>query len=564
VAGTSDLGEINDAQKAAWAKTIDAIDGRTRRQVALFPEDREVPEGVELAVQVRLAHLELHRPRQWGACWLACELWDELKLSEFWRRRLPASRKGTEWLHVLQILVAYRLIEPGSEWRLHRYWFEHTAMADLLGEDFRIAAKDTLYRCHDRLLEHQEALFQHLEERWKTLFGARFEVLLYDLTSTYFESDPPFEGKRRFGYSRDKRPDCVQVVIGLVVTPEGFPLGYEVMAGNTADHTTLRGFLKKIERRYGQAERIWLMDRGIPTEEVLAEMRSASTPVRYLVGTPKGRLKRYEEKLASLPWKKVRREVSVKLFEEQGEIYLYARSEKRIQKERARRRRRLRGLLETLESLRERKRLGRDELLMKLGAARKQAGRAYGLLDIVLPGPDQPVTPQTFRWRVNRKKYRQAWRREGRYLLRSNLAPDHPAQLWEHYMRLTEIEEAFRNLKGDLALRPVHHQKENRIEAHIFISFLAYCLHASLRARCRRHAPGLTPRSVLEQLGAIQMIDVEMPTLDGRWLSMPRYTQPDQTQKLLLARLHLELPAQPPPEIHARAPSSRGAGGEDR
>ena len=176
-----------------------------------------------------------------------CELWDQLELGEFWEQRLPASRKGTEWLHVLQTLVCYRLIDPGSEWRLHRYWFDHSAMADLLGEDFKIAQKDTLYRCHDRLLEHKEDLFKHLKGRWETLFDARCEVLLYDLTSTYFESDPPFEDKRQFGYSRDKRSDCVQVVIALVVTPEGFPLGYEVMAGNTADNTTLRGFLEKIE-----------------------------------------------------------------------------------------------------------------------------------------------------------------------------------------------------------------------------------------------------------------------------------------------------------------------------
>lgn len=543
------LGEINDTQKAAWAKTIDVIDERTHRQVALFPEDREIPEGIDLGVQVRLKQLQLHRPRQWGACWLACELWDQLKLGEFWKQRLPASRKGTEWLHVLQTLVCYRLIDPGSEWRLHRYWFDHSAMADLLGEDFKIAQKDTLYRCHDRLLEHKEELFKHLKGRWEELFEAPCEVLLYDLTSTYFESDPPFEGKRKFGYSRDKRSDCVQVVIALVVTPDGFPLGYEVMAGNTADNTTLRGFLEKIEKVHGKAQRVWIMDRGIPTEEVLAEMRAASTPVYYLVGTPKGRLSRYEEALSAQPWERVREEVSVKLLEDGEEIYVYAQSHNRIKKERSMRKRRLRRLIRTLDALRKSRRLTRDGLLMKLGAAKKEAGRAFGLMDITLPDAAEPINAESFHWRIERTKYRKVYRREGRYLLRSNLPADNPARLWDYYIQLTEVEEAFRNLKGDLAIRPIHHQLERRIEAHIFVAFLAYCLHVTLRQRCKQHAPGLTPRSVLEQLKAMQMIDVQIPTVDGRWLKMARYTQPDKAQQLLLAQLHLVLPPQPPPEI---------------
>ncbi len=543
------LGEINDTQKAGWIKTIDMIDEREHRQVALFPEDRDIPEGVDVGIQVRLSELQLHRPRQWGACWLACELWNQLGLDEFWKQRLPASRKGTQWRHVLQTLVCYRLIDPGSEWRLHRYWFDHSAMADLLGEDFRIAQKDTLYRCHDRLLEHKDDLFKHLKYRWEELFDADYEVLLYDLTSTYFESDPPFEGKRQFGYSRDKRPDCVQVVIALVVTPQGFPLGYEVMAGNTADNTTLRGFLKKIEQQYGKARRVWVMDRGIPTEEVLKEMREAETPVSYLVGTPKGRLSRYEQRLAELPWEKVRENVSVKLLKEGEEIYIYAQSDDRIQKERAMRKRRLRRLISQLHSLRNRKRLTRDTLLMKLGALKKEAGRAFGLMDITLPDSGQPINPQTFHWCIIRAKYRKVYRREGRYLLRSNLKSDNPTQLWEYYIQLTQVEEAFRNLKGDPAIRPIHHQLESRIEAHIFIAFLAYCLQVTLKQRCKKHAMGLTPRSVLEQLKLIQMIDVHIPTVDDRWLKMPRYTQPDKAQQLLLAQLHLELPPQPPPKI---------------
>ncbi len=244
------LGEINDAQKAAWCQTIEAFDedSRCARQIALFPEDRTAPALDCDVVHVRLNELRLCRPRQWGACWLAGELWEQLHLDEFWSARLPPSRQGTRWLNVLKTLVSYRLIDPGSEWRLHRQWYQHTAMSDLLGEDFALVSKDKLYRCLDKLLAHKAELFSFLQQRWKALFQAKFDVLLYDLTSTYFESDPPDDGgKRRFGYSRDKRPDCVQVVIALVITPDGFPLAYEVMPGNTADKTTLRDFLHRIE-----------------------------------------------------------------------------------------------------------------------------------------------------------------------------------------------------------------------------------------------------------------------------------------------------------------------------
>lgn len=252
----------------------------------------------------------------------------------------PAEAGGTRWDQELFVLVAYRLLAPGSEWRLHRHWFERTALADLLGADFGLAEIHKLYRCHDRLLEHKTALFDHLVDRWRDLFNASFDVLLYDLTSTYFEAEPPFpEGdKRRFGYSRDHRPDCVQVVIALVMTPAGLPLAYEVLSGNTSDKTTLRDFLARIERQYGKARRVWLMDRGIPTEEVLAEMRQADPPVQYLVGTPKGRLNRLENDLLDKPWQEARPGVQVKLLPQDGELYVFAESIDRVAKSLPRRR----------------------------------------------------------------------------------------------------------------------------------------------------------------------------------------------------------------------------------
>src|ERR1700739_362280 len=547
------LGEINDSQRAAWCHTIEAFDesGQASRQVALFPEDRLAPVLDCDVVQVRLSGLRLHRPRQWGGCWLACHLWDQLQLDDFWSPRLPASRQGTRWLNVLKTLVAYRLIDPGSEWRLDREWYEQSAMGDLLGEDFDLAQKDNLYRCLDKLLAHKTALFSFLQQRWKTLFEATFEVLLYDLTSTYFECDPPEAGKRRHGYSRDKRSDCVQVVIALIVTPDGLPLAYEVMPGNTSDKTTLRDFLQRIEAQYGKAGRTWVMDRGIPTEAVLAEMRAAETPTHYLVGTPRGRLSQLQQEFLPKPWAEVREAVQVKMVEQDGELYILARSGARRDKEQAMRRRRLKKLMKRLHELRQQK-LTRDQLLIKLGAARKEAGpAAWRIIDLGLPDKDQTVTPETFCFRLNWQTLRQARRREGSYLLRSNLTGGDPAQLWAFYLQLTEVEQAFKELKHDPAIRPIYHQTDARIEAHILVAFLAYCLQVTLKQRLRSLAPGLTPRSVLEKMAAMQMLDVHLPTTDGHIIVLSRYTEPEVDQALLLQQLKLSLPGQPPPKIIA-------------
>jgi transposase len=544
------LGEINDSQELAWRKSIAVLEegAAAPRSLSLFPEDR--CEGVlpdASIVRLKLNELRLRRPRQWGGCWLALNLWRELALDEFWAERLGPSRKGTRWHQVLLLLATYRLLAPGSEWHLHRQWFEHSAMADLLGEDAGLAEIHKLYRCHDRLLAHKQALFDHLVGRWRDLFNINFDVLLYDLTSTYFEADPPFpEGdKRRHGYSRDHRSDCAQVIIALVVTPEGLPLAYEVLPGNTADNTTLKGFLARIEAQYGKARRIWLMDRGVPTEAVLAEMRAADPPVQYLVGTPKGRLTRLEKALIAKPWQDARPGVQVKLLPQDGELYVFAQSADRVAKERAMRRRQLKWLWGRLRQLAGMK-LTREELLMRLGAARKQARTAWRLITI-----DVAADSATLSYRLDRAKLRRARRREGRYLLRTNLIDDDPARLWGLYLQLVSVEEAFKNLKGDLAIRPIFHQDQARIEAHIFIAFLAYCLHVTLARRLHALAPGLTPRSAIEKFAAVQMIDLHVPTTDGRELLLTRYTEPEPELALLLDKLKFVLPAQPEPTISA-------------
>jgi transposase len=541
------LGEINDSQKEAWRKTIEVFDEGKKRQVALFPEAM-APVNDSAVVSVRLNELQLMRPRQWGACWLSCVLWRQLGLDEFWGERLHASRKGTRWVQVLQTLVAYRLIDPGSEWHLHCHWFTSSAMGDLLEADFSLAEKDTLYRCLDKLLPHKEALISFLAHRWGELFGVTFDVLLYDLTSTYFESDTPREegDTRQYGYSRDKRGDCRQVVIGLNVTPEGFPLSYEVLAGNTKDSATLSDLLKRIEGRYGKANRIWVMDRGIPTEETLAQMREMGAS--YLVGTPKGRLTKLEQAFLSEPWERIRDGLEVKRLPKAEETYVLAMSEGRIEKERAMRQRRLKRYVARLKQLQTQS-LKRDQLLMKIGAAKKEAGRAANLIKLTLPEKDKAVTPETFYFHLNRKKLRQVRRREGGYLLRTNLTNRDPSELWTFYIQLTEVEQAFKELKHDLSIRPIHHSKETRVEAHIFVAFLAYCLQVTLKHQLKRLGHGLTPRAVLEKFKTIRMVDVSLPTTDGRHLVLSRYTQPEPEHRMLLDLLGLKLPAQPPPKI---------------
>jgi transposase len=545
------LGEINDAQQAQWCKAIEVFDPTkgSHHQLNLFPEGRKPPEGISHPVHLRLDQLSLHHPRQWGGCWLAMELWEQLGLDQFWGPRLPKSRKGTSWLSVLKTITAYRLLDPGSEWRLHREWFQKSAMADLLEEDDALAAKNTLYRCLDLLCEHKTDLFSFLKERWGELFNASYDLLLYDLTSTYFESTPPEdpESLRRFGYSRDKRPDCVQVVIALIVTPEGFPVAYEVMPGNTSDKSTLPDFLKKIENQYGKMNRLWVMDRGIPTEDSLDQMRREGAS--YLVGTPRGRLTRLQNQLFSEPWKKVQEQIEVKLAREGEDLYVLTRSGGRRDKEQAMRRRRLKKLWKRLGEIKGMQKLDRDELLLKLGAARKEAGNAWKLVDITLPEKQEVFNLRDFQFSLNREKLRKIRRGEGTYLLRTNLTDGNPEELWKQYIVLTEIEQAFKELKNDLDIRPVYHQTDSRIEAHIFVSFLAYCLNVTLKHRARAKAPGLTPRAILEKFKTLQLIDVHLPTTENRTLILPRITNPKNDLVLLLQQLNLQLPEQPPPRI---------------
>ena len=547
------LGEINDTQQAAWRKSLDVInetDAGTE-QVCLFPEDRDIPTEVLNGVQVKLSELTLRHPRVFGDCWLGCRLWDELHLGSFWRERLPEGKAQVSWFKVLELLTVRQLVAPGSKWHLHRRWFLSSAMDQLLEEDFAVAAKNRLYECLDQIDEHRAALFTHLQARWKDLFGATYDLLLYDLTSTYFEGEMEQAPKAKHGYSRDKRSDCRQVVIAVVLSAEGFPLAYEIMPGNTSDRTTLSGFLQKIQSQYGPARRIWVMDRGIPTEATLEQMRQSDPPVGYLVGTPRARWDQFQEPLERVPWQKLREGIEVKLLAQGPEVYVLAKSVGRRQKERAIRRRKLARLLRTLRGLRRTRPRPwkRDTLLHKLGAAHKEAGKAWSFVKISVPQARQAVNRDTFQFQVLKDKLQDAQQRDGHYLLRGFAAGDQAGPLWERYMQLTEIEAAFKTLKSDLHLRPIRHHVERRIEAHVLVCFLAYCLSVTLRKRLQAHAPGLTPRAVLETLSGLLMLDVHVPLADGRELVMPRYTQPEAEHRLVLEKLGWELPPQPPPRI---------------
>jgi transposase len=546
------LGEINDSQQASWRKTLEVFDEQQQRctTLSLFPDSRPAPAEVIDTVQIKLSEMQLRRPRPYGNCWLGCELWRQLELDRFWEQKLPRGRESVGWAQVLELLVVNRLIDPGSEFRVYRQWFDQSAMDVLLGVDFAVAEKDRLYRCLDRILKHKQELFQHLQQRWKDLFDAQFDVLLYDLTSTYVEGEAELNPKAKRGYSRDGRPDCKQVIVALVITPEGFPLAYEVMDGNTSDKTTLRGFLKKIEGLYGQARRVWLMDRGIPTEAVLAEMRDPEREMFYLVGTPRARVAKYEKQWLDLPWRKVRDSVEVKLFSQDGELYVLAKSEGRQAKEIAIRRKKLARLMRKLRAMR-RSCPKRDQLLMRVGAAKTEAGRAFGFVKINLPKAGQEVTRETFTFQIDKAKLKQTQLRDGHYLLRTNLVAEDPAVLWDRYMQLVQIEAAFKCLKSELGIRPIYHQLEHRVEAHILVAFLAYCLTVTLKHRLQAHAPGLTPRAVLEKLSTIQMLDVWLPTTDGRYLVMPRHTEPEADVGMLLHQLRITLPKQPLPRLVA-------------
>ena len=581
------LGELNDSQREEWQHAVEALDEKGNvRQLKLFPEDRAPETDDGQVVRIRMDGLAVKNMRNWGEVWLGTELWDKLGLDGFWASRLPPSRTGTDWLAIMKAIVMYRLTDPGSELDMHMNWLADTAVAELVGAG-ALTGLSTLYSCLDRVmwpteewkkprgerdpaLSFKDDLFFFLRDRWAGLFGSTCDVVLFDLTSTYFEVDGTKaldSDLQRYGYSRDKRGDCLQVVIALVLTPDGFPLAYEVMPGNTGDKETQMPFVRKLEAKYGRIGSLWLMDRGVPSENTLAEMRKDG--YRYLVGAPRGHLKVVGKELDEAPWEQVQDGMSVKVAKAAdgaGDTFVLTKSAARSLKETAMRVKKIRGAMKTLRAIDERlgrsrwrriepskRELGRDELIARLAVAEAKAGRAWKMIDVTTPREGERVTAESFSWKLGWPRIREARANdEGTYLLRTNLPECDPKTLWKKYMIQGEIEYAFRELKNDLGLRPVYHQLEDRIEAHIFTAFMALCLLQTLRAIAREHAPGLTPRQIIEKFRMVKMVDVVMPTTDGRIVTLPRYVEPKKDVAILLDRLGLTLPAQPPPKVSSR------------
>lgn len=544
------LGEITHDQEKAWRKTLKVFDVDQNKSVYKYlfaREEESLCEDID-AIPVRLSQLRLSKPRAFGDCWLGCEIWDSLQLDAFWQKRIDHYKTAIPFSKVLKLLVMNRLIKPGAEFYIHQHWFDQTAMDVLLDCDFAVAQKNRLYQCLDKILPYKDELCTYLKTRWETLFDIDYEVLLYDLTSTYFEGLCEQNPKAQFGHSKDRRSDCRQVLIALIVTPDGFPLNYEVLAGNTAEKTTLTDLLSKVESQYGKSRRVWLMDRGIPKEETLKLMRN--TGVDYLVGTPRKLLDSFQETLLNTPWQQARTDVVVKSFQMEGETYVLAKSKARLHKERAMRHRKLRKYLSGLAKLQKNYR-DRDRFMKRLGVLLHEAGSCSKCVDLQLPPEGTKVSATNFAYRFNRQAYHKMIHRDGKYFLRTNQTDKEPIELWEQYMLQTRVEQSFKELKSDLSIRPIHHHLEDRVDAHIFIAFLGYCVQTTLRHRLKTSAPGLTSQAVLEVFSTIQMLDVYIPTQDYRTLHLQRYTEPEQEHKILLEKLKLKLPAQAPPKIYS-------------
>lgn len=550
------LGEITNDQEKAWRKTLKVFDADQKKPVYKYlfaTEEETLCKDID-AIPIRLSQLKLSKPRTFGDCWLGCQIWDELQLDTFWQKRIDHYQTAIPFSKVLKLLVINRLIKPGAEFYVHQHWFDQTAMDVLLDCDFTVAQKNRLYQCLDKILPYKDELCTYLKTQWETLFDVDYDVLLYDLTSTYFEGLCEQNPKAQFGRSKDRRSDCRQVLIALIVTPDGFPLNYEVLAGNTSEKTTLTDLLNKIESMYGKSRRVWLMDRGIPKEKTLALMRK--TGVDYLVGTPRKLLDSFQKSLLNTQWQQAREDVVVKSLKVEGETYVLAKSKARLHKERSIRHRKLRKYLSDLAKLQKNYR-DRDRFMKRLGVLLHEAGSCSKCVDLQLPPEGTKVSANNFKYSFNRQAYRQMIHRDGKYFLRTNQTGKEPIELWEQYMLQTRVEQSFKELKSDLSIRPIHHQLEDRVDAHIFIAFMSYCLQTTLRQKLKTSAPGLTSQAVLEVFSKIQMLDVYIPTQDNRTLHLQRYTEPEQEHKILLEKLKLRLPTQAPPKIYSGQATAR-------
>jgi len=538
------LGELNSSAQARWLKRVEVFNPQgERRQRKLFPSDVEPPENDPEVARVWVKKIRLERVRQFGNCFLGLELWKRLGLDRFWKALLDAEAADAPWSRVAALLALNRLCAPASELGIEERWYPTTALDDLLGFPAGTINDTRLYRCLDRLLPHKTQLERHLKERYGELFEAEFDVLLYDLTSSYVEGQAEKNPLMQYGYSRDHRSDAKQVVIALIVNPEGFPLSYETFDGNRTDVTTLEAVMRMVERKYGRARRIWVFDRGIVSEENLASLRRRGG--QYLVGTPRAKLKTLERELLEGGWTRVREQVEAKLvpMPTGTETYVLCRSRARREKERAIRRRFSARMERALQRLAERVEKGqlkdREKIQQRLGTIQARHSQVADLYEASLTERDSRLA---LNWSLieERRTWREA--REGAYLLRTNLEGETAEELWTKYIQLTEAEAAFRALKSELAIRPLFHQIEPRVKAHILVAFLGYALWVTLKHLLARNCSDLSPARALSLLATLQSADIVLPTTDGRELRLRRITEPSPQQKQLLHQLRITLP----------------------
>jgi transposase len=552
------LGELNSSAQSRWLKTIEVFNQQGEaEQLKLFPSHVELPVDDPQVARVLVNRVRLERTRQFGACFLGWELWRRLALDRFFEEALDIDPADVPWSRVAALLAINRLCAPGSELAIEERWYPSTALDDLLEIEEGKINDTRLYRCLDRILPHKTKLERHLKDRYGELFGAQFDVLLYDLTSTYVEGAAEKNPMMCRGYSRDHRPDCEQMVIALIVNNEGFPFSYETFNGNRADVSTMETILRMVERKYGQARRIWVMDRGIVSEENLKAIRSRGG--QYLVGTPRSQMKQFEAELLKDDWTQVRPDVEVKqVAVPQGEeTYILCRTAGRKEKEKAIRKRfstrmelALQGLQKTIAAGRLK---DRNKMERRLGKIQARHSQVNDLFEVALR--DTPEGVRLF-WEL--KKERTTWRdlREGAYMLRTNLQAESAQELWSKYMQLTEAEASFRALNSELSIRPLFHQKEPRVKAHVMVAFLGYALWVTLKHVLKRraaivpqpsdsgvdNAQPMSPMKALALLSTLQSADIVLPTTDGREIRLRRITEPTTEQKSLLHRLGINLP----------------------
>jgi transposase len=552
------LGELNSSAEARWLTTVEVFNQQGEaQQLKLFPSHVAPPENDPQVARVVLNRVRLERTRQFGSCLLGVELWKRLGLDRFFEQAVDDKAADVPWSRVAALLAINRLCAPGSELAIEQRWYPSTALDDLLGIEEGKINDTRLYRCLDRILPHKTKLEQHLKERYGELFGAGFDVLLYDLTSTYVEGAAEKNPMVRRGYSRDHRPDCEQLVIALIVNNEGFPFSYETFNGNRSDVSTMETILRMVERKYGKARRVWVFDRGIVSEENLAAIRKRDG--QYLTGTPRSQMKQFEAELLKEDWTRVRPEVEVKKVAIPGgeETYILCRTSGRQEKEKAIRNRfsnrmetALKGLEKTIAAGRLKDRNKMERRLGKIQARHPQVNDLY---DVALKDTAEGV--RLF-WEI--KEDRKNWResREGAYLLRTNLQAETAEELWSKYMQLTEAEASFRALKSELSIRPLFHQLEPRVKAHVMVAFLGYALWVTLKHLLKRrpalvpkpspnkveNVQPMTPMKALALLSTLQSADIVLPTTDGREIRLRRVTEPTAEQKLLLRQLGIDLP----------------------